>query len=858
MVRSRVLRRFALASLILSSQACQREPAAPPQQARVVGPKVAASVVEAEPPVAPHVPGRESAALADAEVDRARDAVLGERTQRASVAPNPQRRWDRHTPPRGLDRVTERVGLTGAESEALAKNGFVVLERMSFRSYGDAFDFVHRRELPLYVSSDALLYALFRSHSDVVESLETESQLRLVKVLAAMHAALPKAQRSYAADVAADADLYLAVARWFLAFATSKTGRAAVLSTLGRGDVAKPWVERILRFGGPETVTLFGRKRVLDFSQWRPVGLYAQGLEAYYVAYKWLSRVELGLSTRGAVAPGSGAFRGETPREATLALVLADLASRAGVLADLRALDARGRSLAGPREDVPPADLVDLGQGLDLTRPEAAAEALRARIGARYARTLATEPVEEKQALPVVATLLGIGINADARALSRLTEDRDLRGADVAVALGHDAALPFTEGLAPAKVALAREQLHAVDTANAYGAWLGVVRSLAITGDGGRLPSFASGPGFASLRASSAVAGYGALRSVYALQTPLVERTGGCTIPDAYVEPHGALFDALSTYAARMESFVPELAAFAAWLEGEMRSANERGARASAKMKVKADPKLDELTSWIMENRAYMAGAPLDRARQPLRFSKTIAALRAIAEDERAGRALSREQLAFLGMVSEYHPYDMYAAERTPARYNGWYPRLFATRTQAFDRAVYAGDVAASRVSGSVLQVGGLEPHLGVFVVDTQGEPRVVVGPVGSSFSRAVPAVPSPASESLADVATTRAMPWEARYTVAAPEWKTRFVYARERKGVLSVDALEPMGPATVERVDPHGATLSTGPLPTTNGAPVVLTPVPRAVSAKPSTTFVRLRRADGVTVEVSLGVEGD
>ena len=157
-----------------------------------------------------------------------------------------------------------------------------------------------------------------------------------------------------------------------------------------------------------------------------------------------------------------------------------------------------------------------------------------------------------------------------------------------------------------------------------------------------------------------------------------------------------------------------------------------------------------------------------------------------------------------------------------------------------------------------MLQVGGLEPHLGVFVVDTQGEPRVVVGPVGSSFSRAVPAVPSPASESLADVATTRAMPWEARYTVAAPEWKTRFVYARERKGVLSVDALEPMGPATVERVDPHGATLSTGPLPTTNGAPVVLTPVPRAVSAKPSTTFVRLRRADGVTVEVSLGVEGD
>jgi len=801
------------------------------------------------------VPGRASAALADEAVDHARDAVLAERASRAAAPPNSMVRWDHRTPPRNLDRVTERLGLTAAESDALSKNGFVVLGRKSFRSYGDAFDFVHRRELPLYVSADALLYALFRSHQDAVESLELDSQLRLTKVLAAMHGALPKARASYAAEVASDADLYLAVARTILAPPTAKGKRGAVLSALGQGDIAKPWVERILRFGGPESVTLFGRKRILDVSQWRPVGLYTNALEAYFVAYKWLSRVELDVSTRGAPAPGSSAFAGETPREATLALVLADLASRAGVLGELRALDARSRALAGPREDVPPADLVELGQGLDLKHPEAAAEGLRARIGARYARTLATEHVRDKRALPAVATLLGVGINPDARALAHLTEDRDLRGADVAVALGHDAALPFAPGLAAHDVALAREQLRAVDAGNAYGAWLGVIRSLSTTEETGRLPTFVSTPAFGALRATSAIAGYGALRSVYALQTPLVERTGGCTIPDAYVEPHAALFDALSAYAARMEAFVPELEAIATWQEAEMRAAEARMVRARADVKKNLDPKLEDERSWIEKSHAYMDGTPLDHAHQPVRFAKTIAALRAIAEDERAGRALSREQLGFLGMVSEYQPFDMYAAEATPARYNGWYPRLFAIRTEAFDRAVFAGSVSASRVTGTVMQVGGLEPHLGVFVVDTQGEPRVVVGPVASSFSRVVPAVSTSTHESTSDAATTPPMPWEARYTVSAPAWDTTFVYAKEAKGVLSLETRHPLGAATVERVDPHGTTLATGPLPATEAAPVKLTA--KTGDTKPSITFVRLRRADGVAVEVPLSVEG-
>jgi hypothetical protein len=65
---------------------------------------------------------------------------------------------------------------------------------------------------------------------------------------------------------------------------------------------------------------------------------------------------------------------------------------------------------------------------------------------------------------------------------------------------------------------------------------------------------------------------------------------------------------------------------------------------------------------------------------------------------------------------------------------------LFDDPGDAFRRASLASDVATSTVHGVATHVGATQPRLGVFVVDTGGGPRVVVGPVARAFERLLPA----------------------------------------------------------------------------------------------------------------------
>jgi hypothetical protein len=885
-------RSLILASLVLLIAACHGDRARDPAlQVSVTAPEggVAAPVlaVEARAPVSPHVPAFPDAALVDAVVDQTRDRVLAERAARSAAPAGAAVKWDHHTPPRYLDRVVERVGLTGKERALLEKNGFVGLG-LTFGSWGEAFDFIHRRELPLYVSADALLYSVFRSHSDLLETVEIDNERRLTAILKKLHEELPRARRSYAPEVAADADLYLAVARNLIEKRGPMLGQPAIRSVLGRGDLASPLIERIFRAKGPLKASLFGRERVIDREAFMARGFYTKDLDFYWAAVAWLSRIELNLVSRGARA-GSPKRQdaGETPREATLALALADLASRSGALADLKAFDARLRAFAGPREDVTPAELGELGRGLDLRDPKRASEELTARIGDRFKRTAPTEAVEDPSQLPTVATLLGVGIPPEVASLAKLAHRRELRAADVAWALGHDAAREHVTGADPEALAASRKAMtEARRGPDAYASWLSSVRALAEPTTG-RTPSFFGTPAHAEERMASSVAAFGAIRNVYALITPIVFRTGSCTIPDAYVEPLGPFLEALESYGKTIEPLAASLEEAAA-LEDAMVAKVDADYERYRKATPATTP--EEIrglkrAQWFSDSHRYMNGSVRAVMSQPARFTKTIAALRAIAEDERAGRPLSEAQLGFLGMVSEFHHFNMYDEERTPPRYNGWYPRLFSTRKDSFDYAPYAGDVFASNVTNSVMQLGAGEPRLGVFVVDTQGDPRVMVGPMAQAFERVVKngggdqsseaSKLATSSYSAADSAALPTLPWNARFAapMRAPSRSSSFVSIT--KGELSIESYEVLDKVTLEQVDAHGATLASGIVTITEAqryrpVPVTMTPRPGAPTSAPapassaggdagktrpagSITFARLRYPDGAVLEVQL-----
>lgn len=60
--------------------------------------------------------------------------------------------------------ISTKYALTLDERSLLERNSFMVTERLSFVDYHSAYYDGYRKDLPVYISSDALLHALHRTY----------------------------------------------------------------------------------------------------------------------------------------------------------------------------------------------------------------------------------------------------------------------------------------------------------------------------------------------------------------------------------------------------------------------------------------------------------------------------------------------------------------------------------------------------------------------------------------------------------------------------------------------------------------------------------------------------------------------
>ncbi len=591
----------------------------------------------------------DTCAVADSNLERAASAVLAA----ARPAPGATRlpRWDHRTRPLRIDDVARRFALAPAETSALQKNGFVVPARLEFPTYADALHEVYQSELPLFVSVDAVLHAVFVGNDRILARLEERRLLPLLtRTLAVMHCALAGA--GFPEETARDLDVYLTTARWLLAdhpvapVLNESTAPASTLVTQARAAA------------GTRAVTLFGRELRVDFTAFTPHGHYAaqSPLAPYFRASAWLARVE---------APA-----------------LADLATRAGVGDSLRTLR----------------------------------------------RAWATFP-----GAPVLPVAL-------------LTPAGDPVGAaDLAFALGQDRARAYLgarEARAVAHTPTGREDLD--------GLWVRAVLGLAER-PAGALPSFMAGDAFADLRLDSAITAVAQVRHDAVLHPGQAYDEGGCAIPDGYVEPAPAVYQALIAYA-------------------------ESGAAAVTAV----DPGDDAGA------RAYFT-----------RLARTLRVLDAIAADELGGRALSADALAYLSMVLEMTP----ASTTGEPTFTGWYFDLFPARLDALARASFVTAYFISAEEQTVAYAGATGPRLGVFVIDTDGAPRVVVGPVARGYEHHGPLAPRLDDEAASRLAAVDD-PWAASYTVPAPPAPDLALSFDGTEATLTAPL--PLGPVTVEALDHH------------------------------------------------------
>ena len=668
---------------------------------------------------------------------RVEGAILATHVAAAPVAVAP---WDHRGKPARLDAVARRFALSPAEIAALHRDGFVVPAKLEFPTYALAFHEIYQSEMPLYVSADAAFHAVFKSDDALAGRLERDAIApRLDRLLAAMHCALPGARESDGADAARDLDVYLTVARSLLA------GHAVPAVLEGDDATAARLVEKAIAAQGIADEELFGRQRQIDWSAYTPRGRYAADggqLTPYFRAVMWLSRIEYNLVSRSCRSsqPLPSADPSETPREALDALALADLADRAGVRDDVRAIDLAFAALAGKREDVSIDDLAALQQKAQIASitQAGAFDRLKAAVGERFQRTTRVHPMPEgTTTLPAIATLLGPRIVADATAtmslVAPLTRGRSVIGAaDMAYALGQDRARAYLKDEIKqypdldARLDEARAALHAPPAAAApgttgtdlYGAWLRAILALGEKPEG-VVPSFMRSAAFADLRMSSTVAAFAQLKHNAVLLAGQGYDLGGCQIPDGFVEPVPDVYEALARHA-------------------------DRGAVAA----VAVDPR----------DRAG-AAAYFDRAARVLRV------LAAIARDELAGRPLGADELAFLSMIMEL---DFGSTGRSP-RHDGWYFDLFPATEIALAQADLIADYFTSQQRMTVSYAGAKAPRLGVFVVDTGGPPRVVAGPVARGFELHRP-LDHRLDDASAQAVTQVDDPWAASYTVPAPE----------------------------------------------------------------------------------------
>ena len=88
--------------------------------------------------------------------------------------------------------------LNSEELAVFKQNGFVVSERLLEPSFASLFYSIYSRDLPVFVSSDALLHAWHRSYDAMLEELEenylTRSHHRgMLRAISAIPSATPQA-----------------------------------------------------------------------------------------------------------------------------------------------------------------------------------------------------------------------------------------------------------------------------------------------------------------------------------------------------------------------------------------------------------------------------------------------------------------------------------------------------------------------------------------------------------------------------------------------------------------------------------------------------------------------------------------
>jgi hypothetical protein len=630
-----------------------------------------------------------------------------------------------------LDTVSQKLGMTLAEQERLNDNHFFVTERLTANTFANAFHQVYAKDLPVFVSTDAILHALHRSYSYMLKTIEGIILIgNLEALLKSMYddfPALAAANANKGIDKSlADIDLYLSVA---YALITDKPQQVRLATNES--------YQKVMDAIGKETIEMIPlfcdepQFRTIDFSQFKVRGHYVyteedkimghKSLEPYFKAMMWLGRIDFFLSPPANTPWTKPWERDEVRRLNIDAFLLNQLlySSKHKKLYDQN--EEIINYFVGISDNVTP---VQYNAYLSTKQLNSADQLLNDTIFDNYLEGLVTheqfkqriigealfaDPLAlDPDILPISFKLSGQRFIIDSEVLSNVVFDRIIfeekkvmrmmpKTLDILFALGNNNAAYLLEDelkkydYAP-NLANMRYLIDTKDdafwNASLYNTWLGAIRDLNPSANNEKHPFFMQTAAWHHQKMNTQLGSWAQLRHNNLLYAkPSYTMMLGCSYPYSYIEPYPKFYKRLADFTNNAGNFIGKFSA------------------------------ASNISSFFKS------------------FSGIMAKLEVLAEKELVGDAFTVEEEEWLRSML-YKPEE----DCAPA-YSGWYTDLYFSIDDmtkpdyiTVDIHTQPTDEAGTSV-GNVLHAGLGKINLGVFLIPKPGTKNNYIAYTGPFYS---------------------------------------------------------------------------------------------------------------------------
>lgn len=634
-----------------------------------------------------------------------------------------------------LDSVILKMDLTEDEIDLLKKNLFFVTERNSPYSFGHAFHNVYSNDLPVFITTDAILHALHKSYDEILKTVEREiMSSNLEQLLESMYNNFRIIVDKYGENdqleqPLKDAGLYIT-----MLYSLIKDELQPALE-VDRETLTKVW-EAVKSEQMTEMSLFAEHTRKLDFSQFTVRGHYVytemdkllgvKSLEPYFRTMMWLGRIDFFLTP-----PADNPWEEPWPEEDILRMNLAafmvnELFQTSEKFNLFQQNEEIINYLVGESDNITPSEYQHM---LDILGIESATQLLNSETYNNLITGISGNPdfsqkilsnfflmdpyADKPDELPVSFRLSGQRFIIDSYIFSNVVYDRIIFNGgkiwrpmphpfDALFALGNNDVLPLLEEELdnyPYAGALANMR-YLVDTKpdefwseSLYNVWLNSIRKLNPVEFQDGMPLFMKSAAWQHEKMNTQLAGWAQLRHDNLLYTKQ-SYTGGtaCSFPYSYIEPYPDFFANVKQFASDAAGFFNNLPV--------------------------GGQRMNEVTRFFRN------------------FAEVNEKLEILADKELLGESFNSEENDWLK--------TMLFADGESGRppFSGWYSDLFFDPWHASEEDFTIADVhtqptdLAGNVVGKVLHVGTGKVNFGVFIVNCPADqkPMAFVGPVMSYY----------------------------------------------------------------------------------------------------------------------------